>query len=399
MDSWEKPVRIGIIGASGRGLSMAELMARHAHVEIVGAADPAPAALDAARRRLGDRVLLAASDAEFYQRSDCDAVIIASGDPYHVPNALAALAHGKDVFLEKPISQQMPRLRDLVRAWERSDRVLMVGLELRQCVVFQKMRELLNLGAIGRVIMGMAFDNVSVGGRYYYHNHYRRKEYTRSLLLQKGTHTIDLLNWFIGARPTRAFCLAGMNVYGSDASARERRCRDCERADGCRHVIKRRRLTMDYGEVRELDDLCVYAAESGPSDNSMLLVDYANGSRAFYGECHFTPEYTREFTLIGDEGKMTGFYNNECEFRVVVRRADTPRETHVHEPRPVVAGGHGGSDLLTVTEFARRVRLRDRAEQEFRQIADGAAIAIAGADSEESGQPVPIPSFDAADSR
>ena len=388
-----KPIRIAVVGASKRGVGMAHRLTQHAPAIVVGAADPDPAAREDARNRLGEDVVVAECDEALYSQTDCDAVIIASGDPYHVENALAALDRGKDIFLEKPVAQEMEGLRQIVEAWRRSDCVLMVGLELRQCSVFQKMREWLDANAIGRVLMGMAFDNVSVGGRYFYHNHYRKRAYTRSLILQKGTHTIDLLNWFMDARPVRSFCTGGMNVFGADPAAEGRRCRDCPQAATCPHVIKNQQLFMDYGERKKFDDLCVYAPGADVSDNSMVLVDYANGSRAFYGECHFTPEYTREFTLIGDQGKMTGFFNNECEFKVTVQRVDSPTEMRVSRPRPTMDGGHGGSDTLALIEFARRVRERDRCEGEFWQIVEGAALSIAAADSEESEQPVPVPDF------
>ena len=386
-------LRIAIVGASVRGLAMASIMAESTGAVIVGAADPAESALRHARGRLGNSgIVCAPTDKELYSQVACDAVVIASGDPYHVDNTEVALAHGKDIFLEKPIAQDMDGLHRLVKAYRKSDRVLMVGLELRQCLVFQEMKRLLGEGAIGRVIMAMAFDNVWCGGTYFYHNQYRRRSHVRSLVLQKGTHTIDLLNWFVGARPKQAFCLAGQNVYGLD-QPKDKHCRDCADIERCRHAVKNAQIMTDYGEIQEVDDLCVFAEGADVDDNSFVLIDYHNNARGFYGESHFTPEYTREFTLIGDQGKMIGFYNNACEFKITVRRGDSPRETRVYEPRPRVRGGHGGSDPLAMIEFARRVRDRDRAEAEFLEVVDGTAIAVAATDSSETGQPVPIPEF------
>src|SRR5690606_38991010 len=67
---------------------------------------------------------------------------------------------------------------------------------------------------------------------------------------------------------------------------------------------------MDYGRARVKDDLCVYAEEVDVHDNSLAIIDYANGARISFMECMFTPEYSREFTFIGTAGKMYGFYNN-----------------------------------------------------------------------------------------
>ena len=386
-------LRICVVGASSRGLGLGAIMARSAEAAVVGVADPAKAALARARERFGeDGVVYARSDADLYSRVECDAVIIASGDPYHVDNTEAALGRGKHVFLEKPVAQDVDGLRRLVELRQSSDRVLMVGLELRQCIVFKEMKRLLDEGAIGRVIMAQAFDNVSVGGTYFYHNHYRNRSHVRSLVLQKGTHTIDLVNWFVGERPKSVFCIGGQNVYGLDRRP-DKRCRDCAEIETCPHAVKNAEIRMDYGELAKIDDLCVFAEGSDVDDNSLVLIEYENNARAFYGECHFTPEYTREFTLIGDEGKMIGFYNNACEFKITVCRVDSPSEPRVYEPRPTVKGGHGGSDPLAMMEFARRVREGDRADAEFREIVYGTAIAIAATDSAETGRPVTIPEF------
>jgi len=385
------PFRLGIIGASLRGLVLGLRMEQESGATVVGVADPSPEALALARQHLGQRpAVYAASDAELFERAQCDAVYIASGDPYHVQNAEVALRNGAHIFLEKPLAQTMTELQRLVWLWERSDRVLMAGLELRQCVVFQEMRRLLDAGAIGRVVMGMAVDNVSVGGMYFYHNRYRRRSYVRSLVLQKGSHTLDLLNWFMGCRPRRVFALGGMNVFGQGRETGTR-CRDCTEIDTCRYAVKQGEIELDYATSKRAEDVCVYARGADVDDNSLVLIDYGPEARAFYGESHFTPEYTREFTLIGTAGKMTGFYNNDCEFTVTVTRRERPQETQIYRPRPTVNGGHGGSDVLALREFGRRVRVGDRAEAEFRQVVEGAAIAIAATDAAETGQPVPIP--------
>ncbi|MFP4029462.1 MAG: Gfo/Idh/MocA family protein [Candidatus Brocadiia bacterium] len=386
-------LRVGIVGASSRGFSLMETLSRETGAVITGFADPSAAALERARERFGEEgITYAKSDTELYEHGQCDAVIVASGDPWHVENAEAALAHGKDVFLEKPISQTMDGLRKLVGAWRESDCIVMVGLELRHCVVFREMRRLIDDGRIGRPVIGMGFDNVSVGGRYYYHDHRRERSYTRSLVLQKGTHTVDLVNWYMGARPLRVYCSSGLNVYGQGESG-DKRCSECDRVETCRHAIRGEKLETDYGEVQEIQDHCVFAPGAEVADNSLVLVDYDNGTRAFYGECHFTPEYTREFTLIGDRGKMMGFYNNACEFEIKIQSVDEPDRMEVFEPRPTTRGGHGGSEPRAMREFGRRLQERDRAEEEFLQVVEGTAICVAAADSEETGEPVDIPDF------
>jgi hypothetical protein len=77
---------------------------------------------------------------------------------------LAALRAGKHVICEKPLCQTAEDARRVVQEVRRAGKVFMIGFELRQCVVFQTMRRLIDEGRIGEVKVAHVFDNVSVGG-------------------------------------------------------------------------------------------------------------------------------------------------------------------------------------------------------------------------------------------
>lgn len=76
------------------------------------------------------------------------------------------------------------------------------------------MKKILNRGDIGEVRIAYAVDNVSVGGNYYFHDRQRRADYIVSLVLEKGTHTLDLMNWFIDAQPLKVYAEGGRDVFG-----------------------------------------------------------------------------------------------------------------------------------------------------------------------------------------
>src|SRR3954465_14732888 len=60
-------------------------------------------------------------------RNDVDAVLIAAPDHWHGQMALDALAAGKDVYLEKPMTHTLEEARAIVEAVKKYDRVLQVG--------------------------------------------------------------------------------------------------------------------------------------------------------------------------------------------------------------------------------------------------------------------------------
>src|SRR4029077_20652320 len=62
---------------------------------------------------------------------DVDAVIIASPDHWHVRMAVDALAAGKDVYLEKPVTHTLEERGTLTRAARASKQILQCGMQQR----------------------------------------------------------------------------------------------------------------------------------------------------------------------------------------------------------------------------------------------------------------------------
>mgnify|MGYP003350594774 CR=1 FL=1 len=82
--------------------------------------------------------------------SDLDAVCISTPNFNHVPLALATLKAGKHLFLEKPCGITRTECRLLEKAAAHTDRVVMIGHELRYSPFFQKVKALVDAGEVGR---------------------------------------------------------------------------------------------------------------------------------------------------------------------------------------------------------------------------------------------------------
>ena len=384
-------INVGVIGMGGRGRALARTWSAHPKCQVVAACDRNPAMLDAARKMLGDPAEITWYDdmAAMLANPQVQAVIVASNDKAHAECAIAALDAGKHLFLEKPMAQSIADCDATIEAWKRAQTVFMVGLELRYCTLCQIMKEVLDRGDIGDVRLGYAVDNVSVGGDYYFHGPRRRKDYIVSLVLEKGTHTLDLMNWFIGAQPVRVYAEGGLDVFGGDAP-NTLRCPDCDKKDTCPYARLNQTAATDYGETVVLaPDGCVYAQEADVHDNSVVTVRYDNGAKMTYVECHFTPDYNRHFILIGTKGRMVGFYNNEQDFTIELTYRHTKRRDVIHPPK--VKGGHGGGDPMILEEFVALVEKGEPCCPGVIGARSSAAIAIASHLSCETGDPQAIP--------
>ncbi|MFK7692055.1 Gfo/Idh/MocA family protein [Paenibacillus sp. HJGM_3] len=379
---------IGILGTGSRGVYFAgHYFSKHPDCKLSGLCDLRPESLEFARKELGALPATTSID-EFLQNPDMDAVVICTNDHAHAENAIAALKAGKHVYLEKPMAQTIEDCDRIIEAAAQSGRVFMVGLELRYCSLMVDMKRIIASGEIGEIKIGTVTDNVSVGGHYYYHGARRRKDYVKSLILEKGTHSLDLANWLVDASPIKVYCSGGIDVFGGSAP-NDKRCRDCSDADSCEYYLDTKiGYAMDYGDVKLNTDLCVYAEECDVHDNALVLIDYDNGARISYMECHFTPEYTREFMFVGTKGKIWGFYNNEQDFKIrVLKRFTGEEQVYYPEKR---TGGHGGGDTGIVNEFVDLVRKGEPVFKGIKGARDSAAIAIAASESSETGFPVSI---------
>jgi len=384
-------LRMAIIGLGGRGRGVGAMVDRDPRVRLVAGADPNPNLEGAARERLHGDWRLYTDTAEMLATEKPDFCLVATNDRTHEEVAVMAMEAGADLFLEKPMAQTIAGCDHIIQTAHRTGRRCLIGFELRKCTLFQAMKRLIDEGAIGQIKLGSAVDNVSVGGNYFFHNYYRRREEVVGLLIQKGCHSIDIFTWMIGAKPTTVYGTGGLDVFGR-TEPEDKRCRDCDRIDTCPYAIRKGTLDTDYGKGLRTPDNCVYSREVDVNDNAVFVVQFDNGVRMTFLECHFTPEYTREFTFIGDKCKMYGFYNNEGHFVIRVSHRHT---RHVDEYRPKPGpGGHGGGDVAIQRDFIDGLIQGRDWTKELIQARDSTAIAIAAEESAHTGRIVQIPRLD-----
>ncbi len=380
---------LGIIGVGPRGSYFgSEHFREIGKFNLTCVCDVCQEYVDDAIKKHGEHVVGYTDVDEFLKHPELDAVIVATNDKTHREVAVKVLKAKKHLYLEKPMAQTIEDCDAIVDAWEGSDTVFMVGLELRHCSLMKDVKAIVERGDIGDIKIATVVDNVSVGGNFYYHTDRRKKDYIISLILEKGTHSLDLANWIMDASPVKVYSSGGLNVFGGKVSD-DKLCRECE--EDCPYQRTKNPFYMDYGErvKRVINDKCVYSEACDVPDNSLVIVDYDNGARMSYMECHFTPEYTREFMFVGDKGKLTAFYDNEQNFKIMVwKRHEAEPVYYYPEKQP---GGHGGGDDAIIERFGEYILNGQAGMYGIKGARDSAAIAIAAAKSESTGMPVAIP--------
>jgi len=88
---------------------------------------------------------------DIFTNRDIDAVVIATPLATHFRLASEALRSGKDVFVEKPLTQNVEEAEELARIVEDTGRILMVGHTFEYNPAVRKIKQLISSGEIGEV--------------------------------------------------------------------------------------------------------------------------------------------------------------------------------------------------------------------------------------------------------
>jgi predicted dehydrogenase len=155
----EKKVRVGMSGLGSFSVVVANTIQRSSKVELVTCFDVAP------ERRAATRARYGCEEEQSYEamvkRDDLDGIVIVSPNVFHRQQTELAAAHGKHVYVEKPIANTLSDARRMIEACERARVTLMIGHVHRRHAANRKVKELLESGAIGKPIMVEA--NLSSG--------------------------------------------------------------------------------------------------------------------------------------------------------------------------------------------------------------------------------------------
>jgi predicted dehydrogenase len=149
-------VRIGVIGTGTRGNMVAGFFLRHPDAQVVAACDVYKSRLDQTVERLTKTQEGAKIDAyddyrRILERKDVDVVLVATPDHWHCPMTVEACAAGKDVYVEKPLSNTIEAAWTAVEAARKHNRIVQMGVQQRQGEAFREAAELVQSGALGKV--------------------------------------------------------------------------------------------------------------------------------------------------------------------------------------------------------------------------------------------------------
>ena len=328
--------RYAVVGAGARAETFVRsLVTAHAdRSALVAFADTNAKRIAAHNRWLGEigHPAVPAYPAEDFaamlDKERVDTVIVTSMDATHERYIVAALDAGRSVITEKPMTTTAESCtRILLAAREARARAaadgtapptVAVAFNYRYNPTHVAVRELLAGGAIGEV-GSVHFEwllDVRHGADYFRRWH-RDKANSGGLLVHKSSHHFDLVNWWLGARPTRVYAQNRLFFYGDAAGAAHTYDRGYDRAFGspeaagdpfALNLDRQPRMRELYLEAESEDgyirDRNVFAPGVTIDDDMSVLVRYDSGATMTYHLNAYAPWEGYRLMVNGSRGRL-----------------------------------------------------------------------------------------------
>ena len=144
-------LQLALIGAGGMGRSDLKTALSHSNTEVVAISDLYDGRLEAAKETFGKDLFITRDYRKIIERDDVDVVIVATQDHWHKKISIDALNNGKHVYCEKPMVHSLEEGPEVIKAQKKSGKIFVVGSQLLSSLGYEKAKELLKDGAIGKL--------------------------------------------------------------------------------------------------------------------------------------------------------------------------------------------------------------------------------------------------------
>jgi predicted dehydrogenase len=380
MASSNPPITAAVLGAGGRGTAYGQFALRYpSELEVVAVAEPQPdrMARFAAHHDIAPQMRFNSWEDMMGAGKVADVLINCTMDRMHLDSTVAALNLGYHVLLEKPMSPVVHENIQLVRLAEQKGLLLQVCHVLRYTPYFQKVREVVQSGRLGRIVSVDHRENLVYWhmAHSYVRGNWRQTATSGPMILTKCCHDLDILTWILRQQVVK------LNSFGTLTHFRPEnapegaplRCMDgCPAAETCKYYAPRiyesdaddwpfNAVTYTQSAEARLEALrtgpygrCVYHSDNDVVDHqsvNMLLADGTTVSLIMNGQGF---EEGRTMRYDGTKATMLGRFS-EGKYRITIHDHRSG-STEVIDVPERDESAHGGGDYGIVRSFVNAVK-------------------------------------------
>jgi UDP-N-acetylglucosamine 3-dehydrogenase len=202
----ERRLKVGVIGVGAMGRNHARIYSQLPEVQLIAIADMNS---ELAASVAQSHRCKAYADYNDLLEEHPDAVSIAVPTALHKKVALDAISKKINILIEKPIANRIENADEIIEAARQNGVKLMVGHIERFNPAITKLKELTDSGELGDLI---SFSAKRVGP-------YNPRASGIGVIVDIGTHDIDIMSYICGERAREVYSLAGRVVHGYEDHA------------------------------------------------------------------------------------------------------------------------------------------------------------------------------------
>ncbi len=375
------PVTFAIAGFGDRGSTYASMEKQFPDkMKVVAVADLDPAKVEKARNlyQIPEENCFSSAEEMLEQDRLADVMVVSTMDRQHVGHAIPALRKGYHILLEKPISPELSKCRELLEVASQCPGKIIVCHVLRYTVFYNTLKDLIQRGRIGDVVAICANENVG----YWHQAHsfvrgnWRNSTQTSPMILQKSCHDMDILTWLLGKRCKAVSSFGSTQLFKPERAPEGAalRCLDgCKVKDTCPFDAEKIYITSPktglatgdswissvlsvehtlestYKALREGPyGRCVYHCDNDVVDHQQTNLLMEDGSTISFTMCAFTENCYRTFKAMGTKGEIEAdMKSNLIHVRVFGQEEEIIDVGKLSSDLK----GHGGGDSGIVEDF------------------------------------------------
>jgi predicted dehydrogenase len=355
--------RFNVIGSGLNGMEHIRVTQMEGRAAIHGVFDTSARSMVAAQKSatyLAPDAKLVAYDSLEAACNDpaVDGLVICTPNYSHIDIVRVAAKSGKHILLEKPMATTIADAWEIAQTAKAHPAVFQIGLQYRYKPIYvEAIHAALERKTIGEIkTITILEHRVPFLDKVKQWNKFSK--YSGGTLVEKCCHYFDLMNLFAGARPVSVFATGSQAVN-----------------------------FIGFEYAGEKSDIL---------DNAFVIVTYANGVRANFNLCMFSPMFYEELVLCGDEGRLKAFENEDFlpegrpETHLEILCGDH-RPTMISQPcypKFIQASGHYGATYFEHVNFINNIESKATrtatADEGFWSVVVGAAAEA----SVKAGKPV-----------
>ena len=294
-----------------------------------------------------------------------DAILIATPNNLHTEPLIEAIRLGLVTLVEKPI---VTTLEDCAAVWkvhcQHPGTGVAVGFVLRYTFFYGKVKELIDSGAIGKVLSIIATEELGLILTMEFNRQWRRLDsLSGSFLMEKSCHDLDLINWCAKGTPGKISSFATRTRFVPKPDA-PMHCSSCRLTDTCRYSCSNIAAYLnDLGPLNYIiplleteNDLCVFNSDKDVPDHQVVNVEYDSGVLATFALTMDQPRTRRTIVVQGTEGQIEGSIEAD-ELKVVYHAPN--KKTPIREEQVAIVhddSGHHGGDSVIANQFKAMLR-------------------------------------------